>query len=89
MEGVKHLETAIVPGIHDPELADETRLVSTEDAFDTTRRLAREEGLLVGISAGANVAAALRVAQELEEGIVVTILCDSGTRYLGEPFWTA
>jgi cysteine synthase B len=51
------------------------------------RRLAREEGLLVGVSSGANVAAALRVAENLDEGVVVTILCDTGTRYLGESFW--
>lgn len=88
MEGVKDLETAIVPGIYEPGLADETLRVSTEEAFAMTRRLAREEGLLVGISAGANVAAALRLAEQLESGTVVTILCDTGTRYLGESFWT-
>ena len=88
MEGVKDLETAIVPGIYEPGLADETLRVSTEEAFTMTRRLAREEGLLVGVSAGANVATALRVAQRLDAGTVVTILCDTGTRYLGEAFWT-
>ncbi len=88
MEGVKDLETAIVPGIYEPGLPDETLRISTEEAFDMTRRLAREEGLLVGISAGANVAAALRVAEDLDEGCVVTILCDTGARYLGEAFWT-
>jgi cysteine synthase B len=87
MEGVKHMETAIVPGIYDPTLADENVLATTEDAFTMTRRLAREEGLLVGVSSGANVAAALRVAENLDEGVVVTILCDTGTRYLGESFW--
>ncbi len=89
MEGVKDLETAIVPGIYDASLADDIVHISTEEAFAMTRRLAREEGLLVGVSAGANVAAALRLAQSLDEGCVVTILCDTGTRYLGEPFWTA
>lgn len=88
MEGVKDLETAIVPGIYEPGLADETLRISTEDALTMTRRLAREEGLLVGISAGANVAAALRLAERLDHGVVVTILCDTGTRYLGESFWT-
>ena len=88
MEGVKDLETAIVPGIYEPDLPDETLRVSTEEAFAMTRRLAREEGLLVGISAGANVAAALRVAESLDEGVVVTILCDTGARYLGEAFWS-
>lgn len=87
MEGLKHLETAIVPGIYDPTLAGGHLTCSTEEAHAMTRRLAREEGLLVGVSAGANVAAALRVAQELEEGVVVTVLCDTGTRYLSERFW--
>ena len=88
MEGVKHLETAFVPGIYDPDLVDETLRVSTEEAFGMTRRLVREEGLLVGVSSGANVAATLRLAERLDEGVVVTILCDTGARYLGEPFWT-
>ena len=87
MEGLKHLETAIVPGIYDPSLADGHLTCSTEEARAMTRRLAREEGLLVGVSAGANVAAALRVAETLSEGVVVTILCDTGTRYLSESFW--
>jgi len=73
MEGVKHLETAIVPGIYDPSLVDEALTVTTEEAFAMTRRLAREAGLLVGISSGANVATALRVARSLDEGTVVTI----------------
>ncbi len=87
MEGVKHLETALVPGIYDPALADADLSVSTEEAFAMTRRLVREEGLLVGVSSGANVAAALRLAEDLDEGVVVTILCDTGARYLGESFW--
>ena len=87
LEGLKHMDTALVPGIYDPSLADAHRTYSTETAVAMTRRLAREEGLLVGPSAGANVAAALDVAQSLEVGVVVTILCDTGTRYLSDDFW--
>ncbi|MCS4086711.1 cysteine synthase B [Salinibacter ruber] len=87
LEGLKHMETAIVPGIYAPDLADAHRTCSTEAAVDMTRRLAREEGLLVGPSAGANVAAALDVARSLDAGTVVTILCDTGTRYLSDDFW--
>ena len=87
LEGMKHLPTARVPGIYDDALADEALHCSTEAAIAMARRLAREEGLFVGISAGASVAVALRVARELEEGVVVTVLCDSGGRYLSESFW--
>jgi S-sulfo-L-cysteine synthase (O-acetyl-L-serine-dependent) len=88
LEGMKHMQTAIVPGIYDAKLADENVEVATEDAEEMTRRLAREEGLLVGVSSGANVYAALRLARELAPGsIVVTILCDGGGRYLSERFW--
>lgn len=88
IEGVKHLATtAYVPGIYDPTLADATVEVSSEAAFDMARCLARVEGLMVGISAAANVVAALRVARTLREGVVVTILCDSAAKYLSEPFW--
>ena len=87
LEGLKHLDTAIVPGIYDSSLADEHLRISTEEAFHMTRQLARAEGLLVGPSSGANVAAALKVAAQVEEGAIVTILCDTGTRYLSEPFW--
>jgi cysteine synthase B len=88
MEGLKHMETALVPGIYDPDAADAHRTCSTETAYAMTRRLAREEGLLVGPSAGANVATALDVARTLDAGVVVTILCDTGTRYLSDDFWT-
>jgi len=88
LEGMKHMATALVPGIYDPELADEEVEVSTEDAQETARRLAKQEGLFVGVSSGANVFAALRLARNLHKGsVVVTILCDSGSRYMGEEFW--
>lgn len=87
LEGLKHLPTAMTPGIYDASLPDSLEWVSTEEAQQMTRRLCREEGLLVGVSSGANVAAALRVARQLEHGVVVTILCDTGTRYLSDPFW--
>ena len=77
------MATALVPGIYDSTLADETVEVSTEAAQEMTGRLAREEGLLVGTSSGANVFAALRLAMSLRGGsVVVTILCDGGERYL-------
>ncbi|MGI8812432.1 MAG: PLP-dependent cysteine synthase family protein [Pyrinomonadaceae bacterium] len=88
LEGMKHLATAIVPGIYDPELADENVAVSTEDAHSTTRRLAREEGIFVGPSSGANVFAAVRLAETLREpAVIVTILCDDGSKYLMDSFW--
>jgi S-sulfo-L-cysteine synthase (O-acetyl-L-serine-dependent) len=91
LEGTKHMPSAIKPGIYDPQVADENIWIDTEDAYAMARRLAREEGLLVGISAAANVLAASRVASRLVEqwqnGLVVTILCDGGQRYLSEPFW--
>ena len=89
IEGMKHLPTSKVPGIYDPDLADANLHCSTEDALEMAKRLAREEGLFVGISAGASVATAARVAQELTEGIVVTMLCDTGGRYLSHPLWTS
>jgi cysteine synthase B len=82
LEGLKHMTTALVPGIYDPALADENVEVTTEDGQAMARRLAREEGLLVGTSSGANVFAALRLALSLPRGsVVVTILCDGGERY--------
>ena len=83
LEGLKHMETALVPGIYDPTLADANVEVETEDAQEMVGRLAREEGLFVGTSSGANVFAALRLAQTLQSGsVVVTVLCDGGERYL-------
>ncbi len=85
IEGLKHMATAIVPGIYDPTLADVDLRIDTERAVAMTRRLAREEGLLVGISAGASVAAALALVEP--PAVVVTVLCDGGERYLSEAFW--
>ena len=87
IEGLKDMESAIVPGIYDPTLADDNLRVSTEESWDLTRRLARDEGLLVGVSSGAALAAALRVAATIDRGVIVTIFPDSGTRYLSEHFW--
>lgn len=98
LEGLKHMETAMVPAIYDPGLADEDREADTEVAYATARRLAREQGLLVGPSAAANVAAALTLGEELlDDGehdaenpaVVVTVLCDGAEKYLSEPFWEA
>jgi len=89
LEGLKHLQTSRMPGIFDPTLADEQIEIATEEAQAMTRRLAREEGLFVGVSAGANVVAALSLARNLAPGsTVVTILCDGGERYMSERFWT-
>ena len=88
LEGMKHMATALVPGIYDKTLADDDVEVATPDAQEMTRRLAREHGLLVGRSAGANVFAAVRLARTLpSDAVVVTILCESGTRCLADPFW--
>ena len=88
LEGMKHMPTALVPGIYDQSLADENLEISTEDAHAMVLRLAREEGLLVGVSSGANMVAALQVASRLKSGVVVTIFCDSAAKYLSESFWT-
>lgn len=88
LEGMKHLGSARVPGIYDASLADENLEIATEDAQAMTRKLAREEGLFVGISSGANVFAALRLTEKLKEkAVIVTILCDGGGKYLSESFW--
>jgi len=84
LEGLKHMPTAIKPGIYDPSFADETREVRTEAAHEMVLRLAREEGLFVGISSGAAAVAALRLAEELEEGVVVTLFPDAGYKYLSD-----
>jgi cysteine synthase B len=92
IEGAKHMASAIVPKIYDPELADENLEIATEDAYAMARRIARECGLLLGISAAAGIAGSLRVAESLprrtKNAVIVTILCDSGDKYLSERFWT-
>src|SRR5437762_1265645 len=90
IEGAKHMATAMIPKIYDASLADEDIGISTEDAHAMVRQLAREEGLLVGISAGAAVAGCLQVARSLgknQQAVFVTILPDSGDKYLSERFW--
>jgi cysteine synthase B len=87
LEGMKHMGSAIVPEIYDPSVADENLATPTEDAYEIVKRLAREEGILVGISAGAAVATSLRVAREIESGVIVTVLCDGADKYLSEGFW--
>jgi cysteine synthase B len=89
LEGLKHMDSAIVPGIYDPRLADEDLRVDTETAYGMVRGLAARQGLLVGISSGAALAAMLRVARRLTRGVVVTIFPDGGEKYLSEPFWGA
>lgn len=93
LEGLKHMPTAIVPAIYDETLADENMWLETEDAYEMARRLAREEGLLVGISAGGNVAAARKLGERLagegKTGVIVTVLCDGASKYLSESFWDA
>jgi cysteine synthase B len=84
LEGLKHIATAIQPGIYDPALPDRVVEISTEAAYDMVRRLAREEGIFAGISAGAAAAAALQIAGELEEGWVVTVFPDAGYKYLSD-----
>ncbi len=84
LEGLKHMLSAIRPEIYDPSFADETLEIKTEDAREMVARLAREEGLFVGISSGAAMLAALRVASQLDEGVVVTVFPDSGAKYLSD-----
>ncbi len=92
LEGLKHMPTAIVPPIYDPTLADENIWAETETAYTMAKRLGREEGVLVGVSAAANVATALSIAEREHaagrKAVIVTILCDSADKYLTERFWT-
>ncbi|HWN98651.1 MAG TPA: cysteine synthase family protein [Blastocatellia bacterium] len=87
LEGLKHMETAIVPGIYDSTLADANYEIGTEEAQEYTRRLGRSEGLLVGVSAGAALACAMKVASGMESGMIVTVFPDAGDKYLSERFW--
>jgi len=91
LEGLKHMATAIVPGIYDDTLADGNVWLETENAYRMVRRLAKEEGLLVGISSGANVDAVLQLGRGLhragKNAVIVTMLCDSADKYLSEQFW--
>lgn len=87
LEGLKHMPTAIVPGIYDANLADKNLDVSTEEAYEMVKRLAREEGLFVGLSSGAAMAACIRLAREMNEGVIVTVFPDGGEKYLSERFW--
>ena len=91
LEGTKHMPTALVPRIYDDTVASRNLWIETEDAYRMVKRLAREEGMMVGISAGGNVHAALTLAAELHaqgrEAVIVTILCDGADKYLSEHFW--
>jgi cysteine synthase B len=91
LEGLKHMSTAIVPAIYDPHLADQNIEVETEAAYAMAKRLARQQGMLVGISAAAAVVASLQVAREEaaagRRATIVTVLCDSADKYLSERFW--
>lgn len=93
LEGLRNMQATMVPAIYDASLADENLWLETEAAYKMVKRLAREEGVLVGISAGGNVTAALAVARRLhaakEPGLIVTVLCDSADKYLSESFWDA
>ena len=87
IEGLKHMESSIVPGIYDESFPDHKIPIDTEDAYDTTLRLPVEQGVLVGQSSGGGYWAAIEVARQLEEGVVVTIFCDSGDKYMSTPMW--
>jgi cysteine synthase B len=89
LEGLKHMASAMVPKIYDETLADENMSITTEDAHRMVRRLAREEGLLVGISSGAALSASLQVARQIGQGVLVTVFPDGAEKYLSESFWTA
>lgn len=87
IEGLKHMESSLVPGIYDASVPHESLSVTTESAFETTVQLAREEGLFVGPSSGAALVAALLAAERAGRGVVVTVFPDGGSRYLSDPLW--
>ncbi|HVA65571.1 MAG TPA: cysteine synthase family protein [Elusimicrobiota bacterium] len=91
LEGLKHMDSAIVPGIYDPRQADQNLEIATEEAYEWVLRAAKEEGVLIGISGGANLAACFKVGQKLfqdgQDAVVATVLPDGGERYLSERFW--
>lgn len=88
LEGLKHMASAIRPAIYDETLANQQISIPTEEAHRMCRRAARQEGVMIGISSGAALAGALRVAESLVEGVVVTLLPDGAAKYLSDPFWT-
>jgi cysteine synthase B len=91
VEGAKHLPSSIVPGIYDPAVADGNLWIDTEECYEMARKMAREEGLLLGISAAGNLVAARKLAKELvaegRKAVIVTLACDSASKYLSEEFW--
>jgi S-sulfo-L-cysteine synthase (O-acetyl-L-serine-dependent) len=87
LEGLKHMGSAIVPGIYDPQLADQNLPIATDEAYNMIKRVASKEGVLLGVSGGAALAAVEKVARQVERGVIVTILPDSGERYLSDRFW--
>ncbi len=88
IEGLKHLETSVIPGIYDASVADEQMKISTGEAYEMAKTLARDEGLFVGISSGAAMAASLKVAAKIDRGVIVTVFPDGGARYGSEHFWS-
>ena len=87
IEGLKHMESSIVPGIYDEGFLDYKIPVETEDAYDTSLRLPQEFGVLVGQSSGAAYWAALELARDLTEGVIVCVFCDGGDKYMSTPMW--
>jgi len=88
LEGLKHLPTAIVPGIYDNSLADQMIEVSTEESYKMVKELALKEGLFAGLSSGAAAWALLKTAEEINSGLIVTVFPDGGSKYLSEKIWS-